>query len=93
MAHLPEEMFSIIQHAADGLGPRLGRFQLHGRRVIQTPHYLGITSRGTIPHITQDTFRRDTNIEGVYMALEDCEHLFKPDTQLLLTGLLTAEKT
>lgn len=72
LANLPEEMFSIIKSAAQGLGPRLGRLSIAGRRTIETPHFLGITSRGVIPHVTQDTFARDTNINGVYVPLEDC---------------------
>lgn len=70
---LPEEMFSIIKNANHALGPRLGRLSLPGRRIIETPHYLGLTSRGTIPHISQDTFRRDTSITSVYVPLEDCK--------------------
>ncbi|EME43681.1 hypothetical protein DOTSEDRAFT_92801, partial [Dothistroma septosporum NZE10] len=64
-------MFSIIKATGQGLGPRLGRLALPGRRVINTPHYLGNTSRGVVPHITQDTFVRDTSINGVYVGLED----------------------
>jgi queuine tRNA-ribosyltransferase len=71
-AHLPNEMFSIIKSASQGLGPRLGRLSLAGRNAIETPHYLGITSRGVVPHLTQDTFARDTSIGGVYVPLEDC---------------------
>lgn len=72
LAQLPDEMFSIIQTTAGTLSPRLARLCLPGRRIIDTPHYLASTSRGVVPHITQDTFRRDTSINGVYVALEDC---------------------
>ena len=72
LSQLPEEMFTIIKATSQNLGPRLGRLALPGRRVIDTPHYLGNTSRGVVPHITQDTFVRDTNINSIYVALEDC---------------------
>ncbi|KAK4502041.1 hypothetical protein PRZ48_007852 [Zasmidium cellare] len=71
LSELPDEMFSIIQSTAHTLSPRLARLSLPGRRIIDTPHYLANTSRGVVPHITQDTFRRDTSIAGVYVALED----------------------
>lgn len=76
IAHLPDEMFTIIKDGANGLSARLGRLALPGRRTIETPHYLGITSRGVVPHITQDTFSRDTNIGAVYVPLEDCKFLW-----------------
>lgn len=74
LAQLPKEMFSTIvaTRTSHSMGPRLGRIALPSRQV-QTPHYLACTSRGVVPHITQDTFVRDTNITGVYVALEDCE--------------------
>ena len=78
LSQLPDEMFTIIKSAGYGVGARLGRLSLPGRKVIETPHYLGITSRGVVPHITQDTFTRDTSINGVYVGLEDCES--KPST-------------
>ena len=73
LSQLPDEMFTLIKSSSQSLGPRLGRLALPGRRVIDTPHYLGNTSRGVVPHITQDTFRRDTHISGVFIGLEDCK--------------------
>ncbi|KAI5365216.1 Putative tRNA-guanine(15) transglycosylase, queuine tRNA-ribosyltransferase accessory subunit QTRTD1 [Septoria linicola] len=69
-----EEMFHILRStgtAATGTAARLGRLALPRRRILETPHYLANTSRGVVPHITQDTFVRDTDINGVYVALED----------------------
>ena len=77
-ASLPEEMFTIIKSASQGLGPRLGRLSIAGRKAIETPHFLGITSRGVVPHLTQDTLARDTSINGVFVPLEDCK--FSPAT-------------
>lgn len=74
LGQLPDEMFSIIKSTTHThtLSPRLARLSLPGRRILDTPHYLATTSRGVVPHLTQDTFRRDTSINGVYVALEDC---------------------
>ena len=86
LSQLPDEMFHIIKAARNGLavvgphlglGPRLGRLALPGRKAIETPHYLGMTSRGVIPHLTQDTFARDTSINGVYVPLEDCRCIYR----------------
>jgi queuine tRNA-ribosyltransferase len=57
-----------------GIAPRLGRLTLPGRKPIQTPDFLGNTSRGVVPHISQDNFRRNEDQlgAGVYIALEDC---------------------
>lgn len=73
LEELPDEMFTIIKSAASGIGARLGRLSIAGRNAIETPHYLGITSRGVVPHLSQDIFARDTGVSGVYVPLEDCE--------------------
>lgn len=78
IGQLPSEMFTLIKTSPQALGPRVGRLALPGRQLIETPHYLGNTSRGVVPHITQDTFRRDTHITGVYYALEDCKQASLP---------------
>ncbi|KAK5137704.1 hypothetical protein LTR08_007275 [Meristemomyces frigidus] len=70
-------MFTIIK-AASGTGVRLGRLALPGRKPIATPHYLATTSRGVVPHLTQDTFVSATNINGVYVGLEDCKLDLRP---------------
>ncbi|KAK0324575.1 hypothetical protein LTR82_004280 [Friedmanniomyces endolithicus] len=71
LGELPDEMFQIIKAAGSALTPRLGRIAILGRKVMETPHFLAGTSRGAVPHITQDTFARDTSIGAVYVALED----------------------
>lgn len=82
LSQLPQEMFSVIKTSSNALGPRLGRLALPGRKLIETPHYLANTSRGVVPHITQDTFRRDTHISGAYYALEDCKLFFSSRSSL-----------
>lgn len=69
---LPDEMFTIIKSALSSTGARLGHLRLPHRHLVETPHYLALTSRGVVPHLTQDTFRGETGIVGVYVPLEDC---------------------
>ena len=52
---------------------RHGRLEHCGRWPMLTPHYIGVTSRGAVPHLTQDTMVENTSIKGVYTAFEDCE--------------------
>lgn len=76
IGELPNEMF--FKAASSTLAPRLGRLSFPGRQAIDTPHYLAITSRGVVPHLTQDSFARDTRIAGVYVGLEDCRPSLPP---------------
>ncbi|EUC30872.1 hypothetical protein COCCADRAFT_102737 [Bipolaris zeicola 26-R-13] len=69
---LPAEMleFTLLK-AAGSLAPRLGRLSVPGRNKILTPGFIGSTSRGIIPHISQDNFQKKVGLEGVYVPLED----------------------
>ena len=70
---LPPEMLQFtLLNTTTALAPRLGRLSLPGRKTLLTPQYIGNTSRGVVPHITQDNFHRHTDIGGVYVGLEDC---------------------
>jgi queuine tRNA-ribosyltransferase subunit QTRTD1 len=73
---LPAEMldFTLLK-TAGSLAPRLGRLSFPGRKTILTPAFIGNTSRGVIPHVSQDNFRKSVNVGGVYVALEDCTYL------------------
>ncbi|KAF2140149.1 uncharacterized protein K452DRAFT_252796, partial [Aplosporella prunicola CBS 121167] len=53
------------------LAPRIGKLSIPGRATLDTPHYVGYTSRGVIPHLTQDMLRKNTDINSMYLALED----------------------
>lgn len=53
---------------------RRGTLQTPNRNVVQTPHYIAVSSRGVVPHLTADMLQNRTSINGVYYALEDCEH-------------------
>lgn len=68
----PADMFTILKSTASTLSPRLGRLSLPNRNPIDTPHYLGQTSRGVIPHLSQDNYASQTSIKGIYTPLEDC---------------------
>ncbi|KAM0723609.1 hypothetical protein Q7P37_000597 [Cladosporium fusiforme] len=65
------DMFTITKSTAATLAPRLARLALPGRNVIETPHYIGLTSRGVVPHLSQDNFAQISSIKGVYTPLED----------------------
>ncbi|KAI5780830.1 tRNA-guanine(15) transglycosylase-like protein [Geopyxis carbonaria] len=49
---------------------RVGR--LLGRGItLETPGFISPSSRGVVPHLSHDNLRDHTNIQGVYVALED----------------------
>lgn len=67
-------MFEILRSAAADAGPataRLGRLTFANRRVIDTPNYLAVASRGVIPHLTPDNVHKYTSFDSAYMAIED----------------------
>jgi queuine tRNA-ribosyltransferase subunit QTRTD1 len=73
VSQLPHEMLDFALLKTTGaLAPRLGRLTLAGRKPILTPALLNNTSRGVVPHISQDNFAKYVGSNGVYVALEDC---------------------
>lgn len=60
-----------VLHETAVLGARRGTLSLAGRS-IPTPHYLALTSRGAVPHISHDNLREHCAVKGVYLGLEDC---------------------
>lgn len=52
---------------------RLGELALAGRKKVQTPNNFPLTSRGSLPHLSQDMMRDYAPVAGIYTALEDCE--------------------
>lgn len=64
--------FSVLGPAAPVLAPRAGTLAIAGRKTLSTPHYLPVTSRGVVPHISHDNVRKETAINGLYVGLEDC---------------------
>ncbi|KAL2010578.1 hypothetical protein VTN00DRAFT_6385 [Thermoascus crustaceus] len=69
----PDEMacFTLLEPAPPVLAPRLGRLAVAGRKPLRTPHYVAITSRGTVPHVAHDVMRGHTSISSLYIGLED----------------------
>lgn len=72
----PDEMarFNLLEPAPPVLAPRLGRLAVAGRKPLHTPHYVAITSRGTVPHVAHDVMRDHTSISSLYIGLEDCTY-------------------
>ncbi|KAH7067867.1 tRNA-guanine(15) transglycosylase-like protein [Paraphoma chrysanthemicola] len=72
LAQLPPDMIEFTLLKTTGaLAPRLGRISLAGRKTILTPAFIGNTSRGIIPHVSQDNYRKSVTLNGVYIPLED----------------------
>lgn len=67
--------FTLLK-TVGALAPRLGRLSVAGRKSMLTPDFIGNTSRGVIPHVSQDNFMQHVDAGGVYMALEDCRTTF-----------------
>ena len=74
-SELPIEMlsFTVLNSAPSILSPRLGRLTVEGRKALQTPYYVPLTSRGALPHITHDTMKDHMSVNSLYISLEDCE--------------------
>ena len=68
----PKMTFSVLGSAAPVLAPRVGKLAIPGRKALSTPHNLPDTSRGVVPHISQDNVRNETAISSLYVGLEDC---------------------
>lgn len=66
--------FEILSHVDPNvISPRLGRLCVQGRKDLETPDFMAISSRGVIPHMTPDVIATNTRVGGVHIALEDCK--------------------
>ena len=85
--------FHLSRSRSEKDEPRLGRLTFQGRSPIETPHYVAVSSRGAIPHLSQDMTRDNTSIRAIYTAVEDCELLvtFPETSSNVLTGELLLE--
>lgn len=81
--------FTLINPSLFTSGPRLGKLIRFGRRAVETPHYVAITSRGVVPHISQDILQKHTMVSSIYLGLEDCKRLHLVHT-VYADDLLTA---
>ena len=54
---------------------------------MHTPHFIPVSSRGAIPHVSQDNMRNHTSLTSMYAALEDCETAIQnlPQSYVALT--------
>ena len=77
--------FQLCKAQSDNDQPRLGRLNFQGRNPIDTPHYLAVTSRGAVPHLSQDMTRDNTSIRALYAAIEDCEWIESSADPFLLS--------
>lgn len=64
--------FTLLSSSEPVMAPRLGHLAVTGRKAISTPHYLPVTTRGAVPHVTHDMMRDQTTISSLYVGLEDC---------------------
>ncbi|RDW95083.1 putative queuine tRNA-ribosyltransferase-like protein [Coleophoma crateriformis] len=63
------EVLSAVD--SDTGGARIGRLAVQGRKELNTPDFLAVSSRGVVPHLTPDVLASHTHFSGVHMALED----------------------
>lgn len=84
--------FSLLGPAAPVLGTRVGSLALASRHTISTPHYVPLTSRGAVSHIAHDVMRKETEINSLYMGLEDCKRSFFPNQVLATADLGTPSR-
>jgi queuine tRNA-ribosyltransferase subunit QTRTD1 len=77
--------FEVLSHVDPNVsGPRLGRMIVEGRKDLETPNFLAVSSRGVIPHMTPDVIAASTQIGGIHMAIEDCKSGSRSRAQLPL---------
>lgn len=71
---VPAEMLSFVLRQGEfaKAGLRLGQLIVQGRPAIPTPAFIAPTSRGVIPHVTQDILSKLTRVPALYIGLEDC---------------------
>ncbi|KAI8714294.1 Queuine tRNA-ribosyltransferase accessory subunit 2 [Fusarium sp. LHS14.1] len=65
-------MFELLKPAVADVGvARLGRLTFASRRVMETPNFVPVASRGVIPHLTPDNVAKHTSFDAAYLAIED----------------------
>ncbi|CAP72869.1 uncharacterized protein PODANS_2_3010 [Podospora anserina S mat+] len=65
------EVVSSALKEGTAAAARVGRLALPGRRPIDTPNFIAVTSRGTLPHVTPDNISKHLQVSGAYFSLED----------------------
>ena len=83
--------FKVVKPVNHEVGARLGCLSFPGRQALETPDYIAVSSRGAVPHLSQDTMRDSTSIKGLYAGLEDCKLNFVvPNFEMVLTNILAS---
>jgi hypothetical protein len=78
-------LFEVLSHVDPNVvGPRLGRLRIQGRKDLETPGFMAISSRGVVPHISPDVLAANTQVGGVHIALEDCKSLDESRVHILI---------
>ncbi|KAK4172358.1 putative queuine tRNA-ribosyltransferase [Triangularia setosa] len=65
------EVLSSALKEGTSTAARVGRLTFPGRRPIDTPNFIAVTSRGTLPHVTPDNISKHLQVSGAYFSLED----------------------
>ncbi|KAK4203273.1 putative queuine tRNA-ribosyltransferase [Triangularia verruculosa] len=65
------EVLSSALKESTSAAARIGRLAFPGRRPIDTPNFIAVTSRGTLPHVTPDNISKHLQVSGAYFSLED----------------------
>lgn len=72
-------MFELLKPSAAATEAgvaRLGRLAFaSNRRIMQTPNYIAVASRGVVPHLTPDNVAKHTTFDAAYLAIEDCMNM------------------
>jgi queuine tRNA-ribosyltransferase accessory subunit len=77
-------LFEVLSHVDPNVvGSRLGRLCVHGRKDLETPNFMAVSSRGVVPHISPDVLAANTKIGGIHIALEDCKSPHESRVHLL----------
>lgn len=64
--------FTVLGSPVSVMAPRAGNLCIAGRKALSTPHYIPLTTRGSVSHIAHDVMRDQTSIASLYLGLEDC---------------------
>lgn len=64
--------FELLTSTKSSHETRLGKLQISGNE-HETPLYVGLGSRGVIPHLSPDMLHNYTSVPVLYLAMEDCK--------------------
>ncbi|CCT65606.1 related to queuine-tRNA ribosyltransferase [Fusarium fujikuroi] len=83
-------MFELLKPSAAATEAgvaRIGRLAFaSNRRIMQTPNYIAVASRGVVPHLTPDNVAKHTTFDAAYLAIEDFLEKSQPPVLQLPPG-------